>query len=570
MSHTDPIAPPPPEHDAADTSGPLDRRQFLRLTGAAAAALGASSAALGQPVPASAQVRTPTPRPTPRSSYVPAPSQTRLQKAYQIRMQAAQMEMAMGAATQQPNGDETLYPNRIGNYSKGLPHNDLGEVDAAAYTAFLKAAQSGKPADWAAIPMGGTLQLKNPQGGLPFTMQGADAACFAQPPAPRFASAEIAAEIAENYWMALLRDVPFEDYATDPMADAAATSLSAFSNLKAPKSGGQVTPGTLFRGVEPGCTVGPYVSQFMWLDTPFGAEPISRRMRTTTPGVDFMTAYPEWLAIQRGIAPSSPQTYDPVPRYIRNGRDLGEWVHIDVLFQAYFNAMLILFSLGAPMDDGNPYKVPSNQCGFGSFGPPYIASVLCAVARHALQTVWHQKWFVHRRLRPEAFAGRIHNHVTGAASYPLHAEILGSDVLDAVFGTHGSYLLPMAFAEGCPAHPAYGAGHATVAGACVTVLKAMFDESWVIPNPVVANADGTALVPYTGPALTVGGELNKVASNVAIGRNIAGVHWRSDATESLKLGEAVAIRYLMEEKMLMNEAFGGYSLTKFDGTTVTV
>ena len=79
-----------------------------------------------------------------------------------------------------------------------------------------------------------------------------------------------------------------------------------------------------------------------------------------------------------------------------------------------------------------------------------------------------------------------------------------------------------------------------------------------------------SLVPYTGPVLTVGGELNKLAWNIAIGRNFAGIHWRSDATESLKLGEELAIRYLAEERACFNEQFAGYSLTKFDGTTVTV
>lgn len=64
---------------------------------------------------------------------------------------------------------------------------------------------------------------------------------------------------------------------------------------------------------------------------------------------------------------------------------------------------------------------------------------------------------------------------------------------------------------------------------------------------------GLQLAPYRGPGLTVGGELNKLASNVAIGRNLAGVHWRSDATESLKLGEEVAIRYLREEHDCFNE-----------------
>ncbi len=92
--------------------------------------------------------------------------------------------------------------------------------------------------------------------------------------------------------------------------------------------------------------------------------------------------------------------------------------------------------------------------------------------------------------------------------------------------TPGDSAVTDAFPEGSPTHPAYGAAHATVAGACVTVLKAFFDESFVIPNPVEAASDGLSLKPYTGPSLTVGGELNKLASNVAIGRNIAGVHWR--------------------------------------------
>ena len=77
--------------------------------------------------------------------------------------------------------------------------------------------------------------------------------------------------------------------------------------------------------------------------------------------------------------------------------------------------------------------------------------------------------------------------------------------------------------------------------------------------------------PYTGSdVLTVGGELNKLASNVALGRNTAGVHWRSDGTESMLLGEAVAISILRDGKSCYNENFNGFSLTKFDGTTITV
>ena len=139
-----------------------------------------------------------------------------------------------------------------------------------------------------------------------------------------------------------------------------------------------------------------------------------------------------------------------------------------------------------------------------------------------------------------------------------------------MLGKNGTYLLPMAFAEGCPTHPSYTAGHATVAGACVTILKAVFDENFVIPRPVIPTPDGLALVPYHGPALTVGGELNKLASNVATGRNIGGVHWRSDAMESLRLGEAIAISILRDQRALYNERFDGFTFTKFDGTKITV
>lgn len=65
------------------------------------------------------------------------------------------------------------------------------------------------------------------------------------------------------------------------------------------------------------------------------------------------------------------------------------------------------------------------------------------------------------------------------------------------------------------------------------------------------------------------GELNKVAANIAIGRNMAGVHWRSDYTQSLLLGEAIAIGILEEQKLCYNEP-GSFTVTRFDGTAVTI
>jgi hypothetical protein len=136
----------------------------------------------------------------------------------------------------------------------------------------------------------------------------------------------------------------------------------------------------------------------------------------------------------------------------------------------------------------------------------------------------------------------------------------------------GTYLLPMAYAEGSPLHPSYGAGHATVAGACATILKAFFVEEERIVNPMVPNRFGTALEPYTGSDrndLTLGDELNKLAGNISLGRDFAGVHWRSDYTESLILGEKVAISLLYDQARTYRE-FHRFRFRRFDGSPVRI
>jgi hypothetical protein len=337
--------------------------------------------------------------------------------------------------------------------------------------------------------------------------------------------------------------------------------------------------------------VGPYVSQFLLIGnadpalglTPadglitYGTLKIDQRQRTVLSpaagagGRDFLTTFPDWLAVQRGRDDKGADLFDPQQRFIRNLRDLGNYVHFDALYEAFLNACLILLSIPAPFDPGNPYVDSRTQDGFGTFGPPHILTLLTEVATRALKAVWFQKWYVHRRLRPEAFGGRIEVHRPGGVDpgrYPMiDGEILGSGVLGQVIANFGTALLPQVFPEGAPTHPSYGAGHATVAGACVTILKAWFDESFVLPDPVlVPDAAGAALVPGPAVDLTVGGELNKLAANIAIGRNAAGVHWRSDYTRSVRLGEEIAIRLLQEQKPTYNEDHH-LTLTRFDDST---
>ncbi|MHB8986849.1 MAG: vanadium-dependent haloperoxidase [Eubacteriales bacterium] len=501
----------------------------------------------------------------------PASPRERRREAYKVRQEAALFQKNLPLPGHPCNGDEDLYSSKIGNNSKGLPHNHLGEVNLYAYKTLIKSLMTGNPAYFESIPLGGVTKLSNPQAAYAFNLAGPDSNHLGMIAPPAFSSAWIAGEMAEVYWQALTRDVPFADYDTDPLTLAAASDLSGFSDFRGPKVSGAVTTGTLFRGNTPGDLAGPYISQFLCKDIPFGAATIVQRYRTTVAGDDHMTSYEEWLNIQNGLSPAASNQFDSTPRYIRSGRDIGEWVHRDFASQGILSACLILLGFGrSALDPANPYLFSATQVGFATFGAPHIQDLVARAARAALEAAWFQKFLVHRRLRPEEFGGRVHNLLTGAAGYPINPELLNSQAVSEVFSKYGTYLLPMAYPEGCPTHPAYPAGHACIAGAGATMLKAFFKESFAIPNPVAASSDGLSLLPYSGQPLTVGGELNKLAANISLGRDTAGVHWRSDGIEGLNLGEAVAIGILQDYRETYNEHFSGFSLTKFDGTTIII
>lgn len=77
-------------------------------------------------------------------------------------------------------------------------------------------------------------------------------------------------------------------------------------------------------------------------------------------------------------------------------------------------------------------------------------------------------------------------------------------------------------------------------------------------------------LPYQGPALTIGGELNKLALNYSGGRTWGGIHWRSDAAASFPQGENLAIPLLREQRATFAEPFDGFTFTRFDGSRITV
>jgi hypothetical protein len=440
------------------------------------------------------------------------------------------------------------------------------------------------------------------------------------PPAPALDSEELMAEMAELYWMALCRDIPFAHWSDERQIGNAIDSLRHLDWFRANQAvtgstdvlpsaqarrrilrgpGDRFRLSELFRGVTPGEQTGPYLSQFLLAGSvgingndsahdhadgyiAFGALRIDQRVRQAPKGVDYMLTFNEWLDVQNGADLRGTEAPYVGYRFIATPRDLATYVHYDALYEAYLNACLLLLSLKAPFDPGLPFlasDASDKQNGFAQFGGPHILTLVTEVATRALKAVRYQKFNVHRRCRPEAVGGRLYQLATStkpevrsrlAALAPMLDRFsAGPANLDAQLS--GNWLLPMAFPEGSPTHPSYGAGHATVAAACTTVLKAWFDHGWTLPFAFEPDATGSRLIDVSGkaPKLTLEGEINKLAANIAIGRNWAGVHYYSDYIESFRIGEQIAIGILEEQKLTYGETWS-MDVPLMDGTVVRI
>lgn len=620
-----------------------------------------------------------------------------------LRWQATRLTNC--GATHIANGDEATFQNQrfVGSFTKGLPHDDSGRVaDPDDFKRFRVAIHTGDffndcspalgRAEWrAVVPNGGVRGWESPEAGLTFEMHGPDSHSVTMPPAPALGTDQLTFEMAEVYWLALLRDVPFSSFQRDSdssQLDPAIQHLSALPwmqngmptspNLSRRQrrlnAGNRLDKQTIFRGVTPGDEAGPYLSQFMLIGTPgpenrkaniteglidYGAIKVDQRVTPAKADLDHMTTWDVFLDVQdaanlkgfdqfelvhpNGIESDKDEksSEEFIKRFITTPRDLATYVHFDALYEAYLNACLILLGFRAPVDPGiralnNRTLVPGGLVdGFALFGGPHVLNLVTEVATRALKAVRYQKFNIHCRLRPEALAGWMEAINAGKPEIEgigalkqmydvLNAEQGGINLLDEVRQYNGQQntaeknamrpylqdaaasgaetaLLPMAFPEGSPMHPAYGAGHATVAGACVTMLKAFFDTDAVFVKrndrlaivPCDERQDGDQPIAYVpmlnestreseledcgsslSEPLTVGGELNKVAANISIGRNMAGVHYYTDYIDSLVMGEKISIGLLLEQSLAYeiypDVACPSFSLTTFLGRELVI
>lgn len=530
------------------------------------------------------------------------------------------------------NGDENSFGDLfVSSFTKGLEHDPVtGLVTAQGASSFKKLVEalvSGKQDDFNAIKRAGVRKFVAPQTALMFSLEGRPIQLFPGFQAPKIQSAEAAAELIEVYLQAIMRHVNFDEYGTGSGSDADGSGGSkslracailkklgkAFKGPRDPQTN-TVTPKVLFRGISQGVLVGPYQSQFCLHDVSplFSYNTVPhKQLVPAVSQTEFGISWDDFIALQNGNVPRpygadksvlNGRFFGPT-RHTINSADLATMFHEDGPCEAFYYAAQILLNHGCPSNPSLPYNnsLMPNEGAFVSSGPVEMFSVMAEASHEAIKTVWAHKWLAHRSLRPEAFAALVHRaKTTGVNEFGLHASLFDQDLLDWVIAHNqrqadasivtdmrdrltmqqaSTYLLSQEYPEASPLHPAFLSGHAGIAGACATVLKAYFNGNAKIAsfmNPVKPNGDGSSLVNLTdaegAQELTVNSELHKLASNACLGsRNAAGIHYRCDADMGCLLGEQVAIQWLMDQvRKHREEKFIGFEITKFDGTKIRI
>jgi len=455
-------------------------------------------------------------------------------------------------------------------------------------------------------------KLEGVAGSQSFNMIGTDSSVVVPNKFYAIDSEANAFEMAEVYAMSLVRDIPFKLFDDNldeaslqqnekDLLDLLKTKVTQLNNFtektSAPTKNGNITVGTLFRGPSLGETVGPYVSQFLLHPFKYGNISIEQKF-TSEYDHGASTTIENFLNGQNGRTPDNISS--SASAYCYSPRILGSKVHSDPLFQFYYDAALICMQTKLAVPSGFSHDKTSDWTSGG--GPNVLASI-AHVCQGALRMAWHSKYGIGMKIRPEVMAHRIHLGMTNAEmrmavpgldnittimqnkAESLLTEVKSNNILTDMEGLtiEGSdtYLLKNQYPEGSPAHPSWPAGHATVAGASVTVLKAMLnchDENnlakpWTEAVYVSNTGDGLDEVPVV-TGMTVISELNKLASNVTLGRDWAGVHYRCDGDCGVIAGEDFAITYLQDVAKEYHESksglFKGFLLEKFNGDKVNI
>ena len=513
-------------------------------------------------------------------------------------------------------------------FSKTLQHDPVTYLPQKAQVdQVLDFFDAPTHAKLAALPSSATatLKLEDPAGGLGFEPICQHQSLIQPTVYYEASSAEGVMEQTEVYCMQFCRDLKISDMnaaATPasislvPQQGTLVNAMSAqdvldhlnqYNSATATQPNWPVDAGTgmtnmqlLFRGTAIDEEKGQYISQFLIRDVPFANAMFEQKYAPENDVPELVTEA-GFLSIQNGEH-NYTSTKDAARR-IQTLRDIGSLVHNDPAYGLFFNAGLIGLKAGL-----NALKDPGQGSNFLDTGGPDFLTSIAAVTRAALRTAWVTKWQHALKIRPEVVAGRVawieKAKRTNGGAFPasISADLQTfynrfepvlidrlKDWNQALSGGNdkdaAQPFLSSNFETFSPQHPSWGAGHSAVAGACVTILKAFLNTHnadgtarlWTDAYPSVQRVNDTTgdLEDAPDSGETIIGELNKLASNVALGRNISGVHVRSDYAGSCReQGEQVAISYLQEmTKSYYPEILAPhicFDLQKFDGTRIQI
>ena len=206
---------------------------------------------------------------------------------------------------------------------------------------------------------------------------------------PTFSSAWEASEIAEVYWGALTRDVPFAQYSSSPLIAAAAADMSAFSDTT------RTEGGRLCNSIH------------------FVSRKYSRRCRWSVRLPISVETYPFWSHYRRPTVPdcnTRQRLHDLVrglakhPERSARGHRQFNRPHDSLHTQrprlrrvatsrlpvparkGYMDACLILLGFGpAALEPANPYLTSATQVGGSTFGGTHILDFVARAARAAAE-----------------------------------------------------------------------------------------------------------------------------------------------------------------------------------------
>lgn len=253
----------------------------------------------------------------------------RAESAYRFRVEAAELARNRTHPKHEANADEARYGSACYpmSFTKGLEHDsNTGLVaNAADFEAFRSAIDNGFVEPFTTrVPVPrdhARRQWEAPTAGLVFELQGPDPQAVTMAAAPELGDIELAFEMGEVYELALLRDVPFNQFDAGGSSQDLQDSIDRLNDLefaqrnfpgdrgRTKKIENALDKQTAFRGSSPGVENGPYLSQFMLIGSGpnveagkvgFGAQAIDQRVLEAKPRDDYMMKWEDWRFVQDG------------------------------------------------------------------------------------------------------------------------------------------------------------------------------------------------------------------------------------------------------------------------------